>query len=82
MRTAEGLKWKRPMVINEKIVRKPHMVRIDLEAFHRARVEAVRSKRVVGEWLEEAIDEKIGREEKKVKEKRPAATGVFGGKNR
>ena len=67
LRTDEELKWKRPLVINEKIVRKPHVVRIDLEAFHRARVEAVRSKRVVGEWLEEAIAEKIEREEKKVK---------------
>ena len=77
LRTVEGLKGKRPAAINEKIVRKPHIVKIDPEAFHRARVEALCSKRVVWEWLEEAIDEKIEREEKKVKDKRPAATGVW-----
>ena len=53
--------------INEKPVRKPRNVKIDPEALHRARVEALRSKKTVGEWLEEAIDEKIEREQKKVK---------------
>ena len=53
--------------MNEKPVRKPHSVKIDPEALHRARVEALRSKMALGEWLEEAIDEKIEREEKKVK---------------
>ena len=66
-RTVEGLKGKRPAAINEKIVKKPHIVKTDPEAFHRARVEALRSKRTLGEWLEQAIDEKIEREEKKVK---------------
>jgi len=49
---------------NEKPVRKPRNVLIDLEALHKARVEALRSKKRLGEWLEEAIDEKIKREEK------------------
>ena len=53
--------------MNEKPVRKPRSIKIDPEALHRARVEALRSKKTVGEWLEEAIDEKIEREEKKVK---------------
>ena len=53
--------------MNEKPVRKPRNVKIDPEAFHRARVEALRSKKTLGEWLEEAIDEKIEREQKKVK---------------
>ena len=54
-------------LMNEKIVRKPRNVLIDPEALHRARVEALRSKKTVGEWLEEAIEEKIQREEKTVK---------------
>ena len=36
-----------------------------------------RSKRALGEWLEEAVEEKIEREGKKLKEKRPAAAGLF-----
>ena len=47
--------------INEKSVRKPHSVKIDPEALHRARAEALRSKKTVGEWLEDAIAEKIER---------------------
>ncbi|MBA7567865.1 hypothetical protein ES708_09583 [subsurface metagenome] len=53
--------------MNEKPVRKPRNVKIDPEALHKARVEALRSKKTLGEWLEEAIDEKIEREQKKVK---------------
>ncbi len=40
---------------------------IDPEALHKARVEALHSKKTMGEWLEEAIEEKIEREEKKAK---------------
>ena len=47
--------------MNEKPVRKPRNVLIDPEALHKARVEDLRSKKTVGEWLEEAIDEKIER---------------------
>jgi len=47
--------------------RKPRHVLIDPEALHKARIEALRSKKTLGEWLEDAIDEKIEREEKKVK---------------
>jgi predicted HicB family RNase H-like nuclease len=46
-------------VMNEKVVRKSRNVKIDPEAIHRARVEALIEKRTLGEWLEEAIDEKI-----------------------
>jgi len=53
--------------MNEKPVRKPCNVKIDPEALHRARVEALRSKKTLGEWLEEAIDEKIEREQKQLK---------------
>ena len=47
--------------MNEKPVRKPRNVKIDPEALHRARVEALRERKTIGEWLEEAIDEKIER---------------------
>ena len=53
--------------MNEKPVRKPRNIKIDPEALHKARVEALRSRKTLGEWLEKAIDEKIEREEKKVK---------------
>ena len=42
-------------------------VKIDPEALHKARVEALRSKKTLGAWLEEAIEEKLEREQKKVK---------------
>jgi len=34
---------------------------IDPEALHKARVEALRSEKTLGEWLEETIEEKIER---------------------
>jgi predicted HicB family RNase H-like nuclease len=43
------------------ITRKPRSVKIDPEALYRARVEAVRERKTLGQWLEEAIDEKIER---------------------
>ena len=63
------LSYSSAMVIpmNEKPVRKPRNVKINPEALHRARVEALRAKKTLGEWLEEAIDEKIEREQKQVK---------------
>ena len=42
---------------------------VDPEALHRTRVEALCSKKTLGGWLEEARDEKIEREQKKVKQK-------------
>ena len=42
--------------MNEKPVRKPRNVLIDPEALYRTRVEALRSKKTLGEWLEEAIE--------------------------
>ncbi len=52
---------------NKKSVGKPYNVLIDPEALHNARVEALRSKRTVGEWPEEATEEKIEGEEKELK---------------
>jgi predicted HicB family RNase H-like nuclease len=41
---------------------KPNVsIRIDPEVLHQARIEAVKAKKTVGEWLEEAIQEKIER---------------------
>jgi predicted HicB family RNase H-like nuclease len=37
-------------------------IRIDPEALHQARVAAVGSRKTLGQWLEEAIAEKIERE--------------------
>ena len=37
-------------------------IRINPEALHKARVGAVAAKKTLGQWLEEAIQEKIERE--------------------
>ena len=52
---------------NEKIIRKPRNVFINPDVLHEAHVEALRSKSKLGEWLEEAIEEKLNREEKQLK---------------
>lgn len=50
--------------MNEKPARKPRNVKINPDALLKAQVEGLRSEKSLGEWLEEAIDEKIKREEK------------------
>jgi len=40
---------------------------IDPEALHKARIESLCSKKTVGEWLEDAIEEKVAREEREEK---------------
>ena len=45
--------------------RKPNVnIRMDPSAIHQARVAAVTQKKFLGQWLEEAIAEKIQREQK------------------
>jgi len=44
---------------NRKSARKPRNVLINPDALHEARVEALRSRKTIGEWLEEAIEKKI-----------------------
>ena len=61
---------------NRKSVRKPRHVLIDPEALHKARVEALRSKKTLGEWLEEVIEEKTERKQKQVKSERPVGAGL------
>ncbi len=53
--------------MNEKPVRKPRNVKINPDTLHEARVEALRARKSLGQWLEEAINEKIERGEKKAK---------------
>ena len=53
--------------MNEKPIRKLRNVKINPDTLHKAWVEALRERKTLGQWLEEAIDEKIEREQKKVK---------------
>jgi len=49
--------------------RKPNTsIRVNLDILHQARVAAVTLKKTLGQWLEEAILEKIEREQKLGKE--------------
>jgi len=43
-------------------------IRIKPDIFHKGRVAAVTQKKTLGQWLEEAIVEKIDREQKLIKE--------------
>ena len=52
---------------NEQPVRRPRNILIDPEAIHKARIEALRSKKTIGEWLEETIQQRIEREQTKAK---------------
>ncbi|GAI88541.1 unnamed protein product [marine sediment metagenome] len=62
-------------LMNEKVLRKPHNVKINPDVLREAHIEALRSKKKLEKWLEEAIEEEIEREQKNLKQKRPAATG-------
>ena len=48
--------------MGEKTVRKPRNVYINPDVLHEAHVEALRARKPLGQWLEEAIKEKIERE--------------------
>ncbi|MBA7478789.1 hypothetical protein ES707_14217 [subsurface metagenome] len=63
-------------LMNEKVLRKPHNVKINPDVPREAHIEALCSKKKLGKRLEEAIEEKIEREQKHLKQKRPAATGL------
>ncbi|MBA7566730.1 hypothetical protein ES708_08425 [subsurface metagenome] len=56
----------RSALVNEE-VRKSLTVKMKPSIVKKARVGAVISEKTLGEWLEEAIDEKAEREQKKVK---------------
>ena len=67
--------------MNEKPVRKPRNVWINPGALHKARVEALRQKRALGEWLEEAIDEKIEGNKRRLNRKDLLAQVFLGSEN-
>jgi len=50
--------------MNEKSARKPRNILINPDALHKARVEALRERKTIGQWLEELIEEKLAREER------------------
>lgn len=52
---------------NKRALRKPRNVLINPDTLHEARVEALRARKSLGQWLEEAINEKIEREQKNLK---------------
>jgi hypothetical protein len=54
-------------IMSEKPVRKPRNIKINPDILLKARIEALCGRKTLGAWLEEAIDEKIVREQKKVK---------------
>ena len=62
--------------------RKPNTsIRIDPEAVHQARVAAITQKKTLGQWLEEAIVEKIEREqERSQRQKANRVTGEMSAK--
>ena len=51
-------------LMNEKSARKPRNILINPDALHKARVEALRERKTIGQWLEELIEEKLAKEER------------------
>jgi len=49
--------------MNKKVVRKPRNIWINPDALHKARIEALRARKSLGQWLEELIEEKLAKEE-------------------
>jgi len=46
---------------------KPNVsIRIDPDVLHQAKVEAVKAKKTLGQWLEEAIKEKVKKEKGRI----------------
>ena len=48
--------------MSDRIQRTAKTIRIHPDAYHQARVAAVTSQKSLGQWLEEAISEKLARE--------------------
>ena len=46
--------------------RKPKTIRLDDRIYHQARVAAVTARKNMGEWMEEAIQEKLRRDSQEV----------------
>lgn len=61
-------------------VRQGRSIKIKPSVLREAHHIAIESQKTVGKWVEEAIEEKIAREQKKVKQKgRPGSTGLSRG---
>ena len=56
-------------LMNEKPVRRPRNVKINPDTLHKTRVEALRERKTLGQWLEEAIDEKIKGDKRRLNRK-------------
>jgi len=54
--------------VNEEELKTPRNIRIRPSVLHQAKVAAVTAKKSLGQWLEEAIAEKMEREQKPSKE--------------
>ena len=62
---------------NQKSVRKTRNILINPDALHKARVESLRERKTIEQWLEELIEEKIEREQKTLNRK-TCVTGLSG----
>ena len=56
--------------------RQSRNIKVKPSILRKAYQRAIESEKRLCEWLEEAIEEKIEREQKKVKEKRPVGAGL------
>ena len=58
--------------------RQGRSIKIRPSILRKAHHRAIESQKRLGEWIEVAIEEKAAREERKVKQKRPAETRLSG----
>lgn len=59
-------------------IRRSRSIKIKPSILRKAHHRAIESQKRVGEWVEEAIEEKIKGEQKNLKQERPATTGLSG----
>ena len=64
--------------MNERTARKLTALRIKPDVLHKARVAAVTARKTLGQWLEEAIEEKLQRERESKREKAVQPAGEMG----
>jgi len=60
-------------------VRETAHIKMRPSIVRKAHQEAKKQGKTLGRWLEDTIEEKLDREEKEPKQKRPARTGLFCG---
>ncbi|MDP3065047.1 MAG: hypothetical protein Q8O40_17860 [Chloroflexota bacterium] len=64
--------------MNERTARKLTALRINPEALHKARIAAVTAHKTLGQWLEEAIEEKLQLERESNRGKAVQPAGEMG----